>query len=345
MRILSNTLHCSHREKFSLLCKDAEELVIASPFCFPDFSGFADMIKNVDSISKVIFITTAKNNEIAGKIDSLLSFRNEMERIGVQWQLRFDNYLHGKKYIFKKDGVPFSGIITSANLTHKGMVMNHEWGVQIDDLQVLKEVESQIVVDAPSVLTSTLLDEIKDKVNATFPSGVQMPEPIAVNIDDILHTYQVAKDTRIFIKPIGSSENHAREADYSKERMYFSRKPASVCIGDIMIAYGVGIRKIIGAFKITSEKGQPNKDSRWKWYMEAECLTPNLSNKVWYSIWLLIMSESTQYATKYGKFVTMNDNENLNGLKIHNDKIQLTKEFGKCLFNKVMSQENNLNYV
>lgn len=342
MRILSNTLDCSHGEKLSLLCKDAEEVVLASPFCYPDFSGFADVIKNAGSISKVIFITTAKKNEIAGKIDSLLSFSGEMERIGVQWQLRVDNRLHGKIYIFKKGGAPFAGIITSANLTHNGMVANHEWGVQLDDEQLLQNIESQIITDAPSVLTRELLDEIKERVNTAYPSGVQMQEPFDVDIDDILHTYQVPKDTRIFIKPIGVSDRPVYEGDFSDETdLYFSKKrPASVRFGDILITYAVGGRKIIGAYRVTSvPKWDEDGDPRWPWYVESECMTPSLSNHRWERVCPYVTQIANDYAEKYGKPVTHNGNDNLGALNFGWDKIWLDDEYGGYLLSKLMDLE------
>lgn len=344
MDILNNSNTSNHHKRFVTLCSLADEIVIASPFYYPDFSGFADVIKNAGSISKVIFITTAKKNEIAGKIDSLVSFYKEMERIGVQWQLRVDNCLHGKIYIFKKEGVPFAGIITSANLTHNGMEANHEWGVQLDDVQILENIESQIIDDAPSVLTRELLDEIKDRVNTSFPSGVQMPAPVVVDIDDILHKYQVPKDTRIFIKPIGVSDRPVYEGDYSVETdLYFSKKrPASVRIGDILITYAVGGRRIIGAYRVTSEpKWDEDGDPRWPWYVESECLTPSLSDHRWERVCPYVTLIANEYAEKYEKPVTHNGNDNLGALNFGWDKIWLDDEYGSYLLSKLMDLERS----
>lgn len=97
--------------------------------CYPDFTEFADVIDSAGGVHNVVFITTLKEPEVVGKIDALLSFGKEMNRIKVKWELRVDNHLHGKVYIFKKDGLPFAGIITSANLTHNGIVANHRMGM------------------------------------------------------------------------------------------------------------------------------------------------------------------------------------------------------------------------
>lgn len=346
MKILNNSDINSHHQCLVSLCSSADEIVMASPFCYSDFSGFAEVIKNVNSISNVIFITTAKKNEIAGKIDSLLSFYKEMERIGVQWQLRVDNRMHGKIYIFKKSSTPFAGVITSANLTYNGMEANHEWGVLIDGVQQLEKIESQIMSDAHSILTRELLYEIKDRVNTSFPSGVKMPEPVIVDIDDILHTYLVANDTRIFIKPIGVSDRPVYKGDYSEETdLYFSKKrPASVRIGDILITYAVGGRRIISAYRVTSEpKWDEEGEPRWPWYVESDCLTPSLSNHRWEHICPYVTQIANDYAEKYDKPVTHNGNNHLGALNFGWDKIWLDDEYGRYLLSKLMELERQSN--
>lgn len=67
-----------------------------------------------------------KNDEAVEKIDSLLSFRKAMKEHGIDWQIRTDNMLHGKVYIFKNNDAPFAAIITSSNLTQHGLgkIMN-----------------------------------------------------------------------------------------------------------------------------------------------------------------------------------------------------------------------------
>lgn len=342
MTIINNTPQSNHKDLFYSLCQKADELFIVSPFCFPDFKAFSDRVAAIGKIGKVTFITTLQKDGVVGKIDSLLSFRYSMERIGVEWELRLDEHLHGKVYIFRKGGQPFAGIITSANLTESGMELNHEYGCVVECQTELVSLEKQLLTDASVLLTSAMLDDIKERAKKQFPDGVKK-EPVAkVGIDDILHPYNFEKGTRIFVKPIGSSEEPAKMDDYSKDNMYFSRRPAAVRPGDIMIAYGVGTSKIIGAFKITSKSPLPNDHPLWRWCMEAVCLTPNLSNMVWYSIGLFVMSEATKYAATFGKHVTMNGNDNLNGLKMHNDKIQLTEEYGQYLLDKLMAQERQI---
>lgn len=176
------------------LCQKADELLMVTPFCYSDFSDFAEALEVAGSIHRVQFITTLKKDEVVGKIDALLSFSKEMNRIKVQWELRIDNHLHGKIYIFKKDGDPFAGIITSANLTHNGMAANHEWGCVIEDEQMLAFIEKQVIDDAPIQLTESILEEIKERAKMKYPEGVKK-EPVAtIDIEDILHPFQIPQD-------------------------------------------------------------------------------------------------------------------------------------------------------
>lgn len=342
MTILSNSSCTNHGAAFLSLCKNADEIVMASPFCYGDFSAFADAIIDIGSIRKIVFITTAKNEEIAGKIDSLHSFCKEMDRIGVQWTLRIDNKLHGKVYIFKKCDQPVVGIISSANLTHNGMEMNHEWGVQIDNVQLLEEMESQIVKDAPDLLTIEKLNEIKDRVMASCPLGDKKTESVNVEIDDIVHPYQVAKGIKIFIKPMGVAENPIFKGDFSKDkRMYFSkRRPRAVRAGDILIVYAVGGRRVVGVYEVMS---QPIKEiggmKRWPWYVETKCLTPNLSNHKWEHVCPFVTQIAQDYVARLGKSITHVGTKTLAALNFGSDKIWLADDYGRYLLGKLMCME------
>ena len=95
-----------------------------------------------------------KNDEVVEKIESLLSFRKAMKEHGIDWQIRIDNMLHGKVYIFKNNDAPFAAIITSANLTQHGLRQNHEWGCLVEDAKAIGCMEKQLLVDAEIELTS-----------------------------------------------------------------------------------------------------------------------------------------------------------------------------------------------
>ena len=327
------------------LCAKADELVMASPFCYNDFSELANALAGAGVIRKVKFITTLKKDEVISKIYSLLSFSKEMGRVGLKWELHIDNHLHGKVYLFKNSGFPYAGIITSANLTHNGMVRNHEWGVQIDDVESLVHLEHQVLSDVEYILDEEQLDKIADRVSSKFPQGVQTVKPDEIDIDDIVNVYHVVKGTRIFIKPVGSSDDRIYDGDHSGEpNMYFSKKrPAAVRIGDILIAYAVGGRRIMGAYKVTSEPlWTGDNEARWPWYVETDILTPNLLNCKWASVCPYVTQIANSYAEKYGRPVTNNGGKTLGALNFGCDRIQLDDEYGRYLLNRILILEKDV---
>lgn len=347
MAIISNINIGTHKDALLALSNKADELLIASPFCFLDFKTFANQLASIGTIRRIVFITTLKRDGVIGKIDPLLSFRDEMDRIGVEWEIRLDEQLHGKIYIFKKDGHPFAGIITSANLTENGMIKNHEYGCQIEDVAEILALEQQLLTDAPKLLSSAMLEEIKHRAKQKYPAGIKK-EPVAkVDIDDILYSYEVSDGTRIFIKPVGVSYNPIYEGDYSKEtNMYFSKKrPNAVRIGDILIAYAVGGRKIMGAYKVTSEPlWDEDGDSRWPWYVESDCLTPRLANCKWAQMGFHVTGIAREYVEIYNKPISHTGSQNLNAINIGWDRVQLADEYGRYLIGKIMDLEHSLEY-
>lgn len=345
MTVISNSSTTNHCETFMALCQRADEVVMVSPFCYSDFSAFAQMLESYGRIQKVLFVTTLKTEEMVGKIDSLLSFSKEMNRINVQGELRIDNHLHGKIYIFKANGYPFAGVITSANLTHNGMVANHEWGCLIDDEQQLVEIEQQVMKDAPDQLTDAMLDEIKERVKKKFPEGVKKEPVVTIDIEDVIHPFAITKDTRIFIKPVGVSNDPIYGGDYSKETdMYFSKKrPNAVRVGDILIAYAVGGRKIMGVYKVKSEPlKDEDGDPRWPWYVESDCITPCLANCKWSDVGFHVTGVAREYVEKFDKAISHTGRKNLNAINIGWDRVQLADEYGQYLLGMIMKLESRL---
>ena len=118
MQIINNTA-TSHLSVLKDLLSISDDVLIASPFCYSDFKEFADVVAS-SGVKRVRFVTTLKEDEVVGKIDALHSFCHEMKRIDVEWKLMIDNKLHGKVYVFRKDGNAKAAIISSANLTRNG---------------------------------------------------------------------------------------------------------------------------------------------------------------------------------------------------------------------------------
>lgn len=223
MQLINNT-STSHLSVLKDLLSISDDVLIASPFCYTDFTEFADVVAS-SGVKRVRFVTTLKEDEVVGKIDALRSFCYEMKRIDVEWQLMFDNKLHGKVYVFRKNGNAKAAIISTANLTRNGMELNHEWGVRIDEAQMIDEVEMGVLAGVEFQLTEEQVRAIIEQAHKEHPDGVEKVKKQVVDIANIIMPLTVADGVRIFIKPYGSSESKVFKGDFSHEkRMYFFKE-------------------------------------------------------------------------------------------------------------------------
>lgn len=201
-------------------------------------------------------------------------------------------------------------------------------------------MEKQLLVDADIELTSEKLELIKKRADKTCEEGWKKVKQQEIQIDNILRLPQIPNGTRFFIKPFGSNNHKIFEGDYSEkfQKQHFAnRKPKAVRVGDILITYAVGARKIISIFKVMSSPKHTNMpNDRWPWFVEANNLTTNLG-KAWAKKSLMVMNIAREYAEIYKLPVTQRGGYNLNGLMLGNDKIQLTDEFGMYLFGIAMN--------
>lgn len=351
MDIIDNLSHNNHYSAIANMASKADEIFIASPFCFADFTAFLEQIANQGTIHRIVFLTTLKKTELIDKLNSLLSFKAAASRYSISSKIIINNALHGKVYIFKSDGIHINAIITSANITHNGLYSNHEWGCCFDDVDSIAKIEQNILSTVKYELTDDIIGKIQQRIkeeksNNPTPVPVYYPQ---INIDDIIlaHRFNVSIDpkVRIFIKPIGSNEKKVYNGDYSAEsEQYFSRKrPASVRKDDILISYAVGAKKIISAFKVLSDAPiySGNDEERWPWYVEVENMTPKFG-KQWYTKDLYITSIAHKYVETFDLNITNNGGKTLGALQWGADKICLDQNFGTYLLSMILDIEQKL---
>ena len=351
MYIVDNTTANNHYSVIKKLAHSADEIIIVSPFCFPDFSSFFDMLANIGTIKSLTFMTTLKREESVTKTYSLFSFKEKARQSGIQNSILINDALHGKVYIFKSKGIPIGALVTSTNITDNGLQRNHEWGCCFDDKPQIESIEKTIKRTAKYELTDSMLHEIKQRVDAYVlkHSASKHTVPSGVNIKDIIVSKRfklnfISRNIRIFIKPIGSLEHPICTGDYSAERtQYFARRPKAVRKNDLLIAYGVGARKIIGIFQVLSDTAlhTGDKTSRWPWYVEVNNITPKFS-KVWFDKDIYITSFAQEYIDRYELPITNVGSKTLGALRWGVDKIQLARDFGIELLSTVMVVEEEL---
>jgi len=146
MKLITNSTPSeNHLAKFTEFAKSSDEIILMSPFLAHDLSTILN--KNIiKKIKKLIIITRLSSDayELSMKINFLFTLENFCNS-KKNFLIKIDNRLHGKIYLFKKNGKLFSGIITSANLTLNGFNFNNEWGIIITNQQFLIEIERSVL--------------------------------------------------------------------------------------------------------------------------------------------------------------------------------------------------------
>ena len=350
MYIIDNITTNNHYAEIVRLSSVSDEIVIVSPFCFGDFKSFFTNILSQSNIQSITLVTTLRNDEAISKIPSLQSFQNEAEKLNIGNKLFINNRLHGKIYLFKNNNTNQNAIITSANITHNGLSRNHEWGCCLSDSSVIDNLEQSIYSAIQYELTIDIIQNISLKIDEYYKEHPKQPkQKTAIDINDFVipHIFKIDLDpnTRIFIKPIGSTDNPVYDGDYSKEEeQYFSKKrPRAVRNGDYLISYGVGSRKIVSIFKVRSNEPvySGNDDDRWPWYVEVDNITPKFGAQ-WFNHNLYITDIVNDYVETFDLNVTKNGGKTLGALQWGVDKIQLDHHFGTFLMELILNVEKNI---
>jgi len=268
----------------------------------------------------------------------LKSFRLGCISKKINYEIYVNNNLHGKIYIALKNGAPFGGIITSANFTDRGLSDGHEWGIKISDSKILQEVINDLFSVSSNLLSEVALKKIINLVNM-HPLKVQSKEGMKVDIK-VSHLLKIKTSTdgsglRYFIKPVGSKEYPYTERMHPKsdiEELHFAKKPVAIRPGDILICYGVIVKKLLGYFEVISEYDLVSPDTRWPWAVKAKNLLPEYS-KQWEKFDNTLANVQDTYVGS--NHLTTNGGDNLNSLMYGQDKIKLKEEFALHLI-KIM---------
>ena len=348
--LILNRENENHLDNLLNLFGNAEEAIITSPFLMEDLTLFFDEAFG-EELNKLTLYTTLPNpiTELIRKSNSLVSaFDYAYQKENFHMDIRIVNNLHGKAYLALRNNKPIKALVTSANLTHKGLNKNHEWGISIEDSNKLeylyKKIRELPFKKIDENRTLRLLDKIEQE-------EIPKPDKDIHNIDlsDIIDPtiFQEVKN-EIWLKPIGHTEspiNPGRKFDKNNPRLHFSkRRPTGVKIDDLLITYGVGARAILSVYKVTSEPRhitdkeiEEGANERWPWYVKGKNLTSDFGSR-WWEFDLKLNDISEEYLTYNSeKPITDAGTQSFGAFNYGHDKLHLDKEFGAWLYNKVIN--------
>lgn len=357
-QLINNLNHtASHRNRIISLFNTSDNVLIASPFLMEDFNLFFDELR-ATQLSEIHLVTTIPPNsrEQIKKIEALSSLvgLSIVKSKKLQCKISINNKLHGKVYIFKRHGDYVSAIISSANFTNAGLERNHEWGVEIfDKLEIANLEETIISTIEYSDLTSEIIQEMKQTVEEfQLNLGVNEEKLIELDLIALLLNSVFPFDTSVnyWLKPIGATEFPVEEGRLFEEIEYdlhFSnRRPNSVNLGDIIIAYGVGSRQILSLYRVNSDPQIVSEEDindeewyeRWPWYVNGINLTPDFGRSWWIHRLYIGQLEKDFLRLDGQNEVTAVGGRSLGALRFGKDKLMLSHEFAKYVINKVMEK-------
>ncbi len=352
MEIINNLAN-THRDKIYSLLTQCEEIIIVSPFLLEDFKIIFNNQSNFPLLRKIKLVTTLKPNDLdqIRKIRSFESLLSVNKSFGIDIEISIDNKLHGKIYIFKYVDSK-KGIITSANFTNQGLNNNHEWGVLISDITHIEFLESEIwdCVEY-NKLARKEIEAIIEEINKySFPENPQEIPLIDIDLTTLLESkrknkIEILENPTFWIKPIGTSQDPVHSDWVFSEintHLTFAKYPASVNIGDILLAYGVGDRRIVSIYKISDRSFRISQEEiekepwreRWPWCMPCENLSPKYGVE-WSNFNLYIGSLASEFIHTNPTENLTSRSQSLGGLNYGHDKLRLNKKFAKFIISKI----------
>ena len=276
------------------------------------------------------------------------------------FDLSINNRLHGKVYIFKKENQLIASVITSANFTNNGLHRNHEWGIEIDDIKEMLQLEKSILGSIEySSISLQEIQRMRDHIASIppLPSSAVVPV-IALDLTKFISTAQpiisITRNIKYWLKPTGSSEAWVDPKEsYDREitLLHFStRPPTGVHVGDILIGYSIGWGRMLGLFEVLTDPEHVSDEEmeeeewmeRWPWYVQGRNLCPGFGANWWQLNLQLVELKEKYQQNDPSLIVTQAGNISFGALNFGQDKIELTAEFAVFVMNEIMEINNRL---
>lgn len=298
-------------------------------------------IGGLESVRRIIGRQWIENSNLSIRlltdINEFNNFNSEIIKLfNKQGRIKHLAGLHAK--IFIADNVC---LITSANLTNMAFSKRHEIGIFLDGTSSSKTISifeswwkksEKVSLENLRTFVRKEFTSTEERAGAVLPSLWSLPkDPCEINY---------------WLKPIGETENPITEDrlfNAVQDNLHFSTKePKGVKVDDILIAYGVGVKRILSIYRVISEpikiaEEKMDKDwmKRWPWYVSAKNITPNFG-KNWAKHNLYANNIKENYLTKCPNgFITKVKGKTLGALCFGIDKINLDPDFAKFIIQQV----------
>jgi hypothetical protein len=371
--LISNAFGPTHAERLAELVAAADEVLLVSPFLFEDFQDWVSKtdFARVKSVTLVSTLAPRGDDQLR-KPTALISFieamRNRWPKVRLTIQI--DNKLHGKVYIFSRGGSVFRGIITSANLTRSGLLLNHEWGLDTDDASILEGLRQQIAatVEYPH-LSEDLLRMMLMFVDQWKRDHPHVPENVDVDAslinalkfaprktepDELMESGKGVR--QIFLKPWGTKDEPVLKSNREtfggiEDQLDFPKgRPADLRVGDLVVAFGTGSRCVLSVYRVLRPPQERAADeqlrdphaARWPWFVPGQNITPRFGAS-WWEQDLTIDELGDEYeALHRGAPLTAAGARSFGAFNYGAGRLRLNPEFGEYVLNRLLKIESRL---
>lgn len=338
--IISNTNKNNHLDYLKKISLKADTLIVVSPFVSDDI---AKIVKNIPTIKKITLYTTMqKYDDAAQKVIALYKFYEFCKNNEIDLLIKIDDNLHGKVYLFY-DGINAKGfILTSGNFTENGLVMNHEFGVYIDDADKQKEIADIIMSINTYDLSYIQLSEIYSEA-LSYIKNHPIVQHEKFKLNKLINKKPSITQNgtiKYYLKPVGTSKEPFLKPQVIKDKdmLGFGKNPKTMKKGDVLLLHSVGPSSIVGYYVVISDNAvyiKNDQDDRWPWKVEAECHSSKFSVK-WWEYELKTNEIIDEFIKEYpGKHVTVAGGDTLGALQWGRDKVEITKEFAQYVIGKM----------
>ena len=291
-------------------------------------------IGGLKSVRKIIGKNWIGNSNLSVR---LLTDTNEFTRFNSETIQLFNDTgtirhlagLHAK--IFITDN---ACLITSANLTNTAFSKRHEIGMFLDGANSIKAIA--IFNEWWKKSQEVSPDNLKKYAKKQF---ISTEEGSGSGLPVLWNLPEDPGEADYWLKPIGVTGDPIPEDELfnaGKKNLHFSKqKPKGVKVNDILIAYGVGVRKILSIYKVISAPTKVKHKNRWPWFVSGQNLTPNFGKK-WAQHNIYVGAIRDEYLkTNPNGYITKVKGDTLGGLNYGKDKLNLDPDFARFIIQRV----------
>ncbi len=151
----------THLNELCSLAKEANRMVICSPFLANNIGKLLDGMKSIKTVDVYTNLDGFENG--VATVESLTSFAYYCEKNNIELNMYYEDSLHGKVYLFYEGDEPKGFVVTSANFTNNGLEKNVEYGFVVHNAELQEEMFEHIREDIRHTLSAAHLAYIYSK--------------------------------------------------------------------------------------------------------------------------------------------------------------------------------------